>query len=188
MRKKIVLATAAGALALGGLGAAVPAMAAGDGTTGTSTATSAEDRIRDALSGLVDDGSISQEQADEVATTLGESGIGDRGHGGGGRGLALATAAETLGLSEDDLRSALEADDATLASVAADQGVAVEDLQAALVESAQARLDQAVADGRLTQEEADERAADLESRIADLVQSTDVGGPRGGRGGPGDDD
>ena len=191
VRKKIVLATAAGALALGGLGFAVPAMAADDDTA-TPSAGSAEDRIRDALEGLVDDGSITAEQADEVATTLGDAGIGGRGgHGGpGGSGAGLSVAAETLGLSEDDLRTALEADDATLASVAADQGVAVEDLTAALVQAAQERLDEAVADGRLTQEEADERAADLESRIAELVESTDLGdrGGFGGRGGPGADD
>ena len=191
VRKKIVLATAAGALALGGLGFAVPAMAADDDTA-TPSASSAEDRIRDALEGLVDDGSITAEQADEVATTLGDAGIGGRGgHGGpGGSGAGLSVAAETLGLSEDDLRTALEADDATLASVAAEQGVAVEDLTAALVQAAQERLDEAVADGRLTQEEADERAADLESRIAELVESTDLGdrGGFGGRGGPGADD
>ncbi|MGY1832461.1 hypothetical protein ACI8AA_18770 [Geodermatophilus sp. SYSU D01180] len=182
MRKKIVLATTAGVLAVGGLALAAPAMADDD----TTTTTSAVDRIRDALTGLVDDGSITAEQADEVATTLGEAGLGDRGHGGSGRGLDLSVAAGALGLSEDDLRTALEADGAGLASVAEEQGVAVDDLVAALVQAGQDRLDDAVADGRLTQEEADERAADLESRVTDLVESTDVDldGPRGGRGGP----
>ncbi|SHG19098.1 hypothetical protein [Geodermatophilus nigrescens] len=193
MRKKIVLATAAGALAVGGLGLAAPAMAADDDPP-TAAVTSAEERIRGALTGLVDDGSITAEQADEVATTLSDAGVGGRGgHGGPGFGAGLSVAAETLGLSEDELRTALEADDASLATVAADQGVAVEDLTAALVQAAQERLDEAVADGRLTQEEADERAADLESRIAELVESTDLGAPGGsggfgGRGGPGADD
>ncbi|MGY1715058.1 hypothetical protein ACI78R_11420 [Geodermatophilus sp. SYSU D01106] len=196
MRKKIVLATAAGALAVGGLGLAAPAMAADDDTP-PAAVTSAEERIRDALTGLVDDGSITAEQADEVATTLSDAGVGGRGGPGGpGLGAGLSVAAETLGLSEDELRTALEADDASLATVAGDQGVAVEDLTAALVQAAQERLDEAVADGRLTQEEADERAADLESRIAELVESTDRGGPggpggfggSGGRGGPGADD
>ncbi|MGY1728628.1 hypothetical protein ACI79J_16800 [Geodermatophilus sp. SYSU D01062] len=186
MRKKIVLATTAGVLAVGGLALAAPAMA-DDDTTPETSATSAVDRIRDALTGLVDDGSITAEQADEVATTLGEAGLGDHGHGGGpGRGLDLSVAAGTLGLSEDDLRTALEADGASLASVAEEQGVAVDDLVAALVQAGQDRLDDAVADGRLTQEEADERAAGLESRVTDLVERTDVDldGPRGGRGGP----
>jgi polyhydroxyalkanoate synthesis regulator phasin len=190
VRKKIVLATTAGVLAVGGLAFAVPAVADDDTTTETS-ATSAEDRIRDALSGLVDDGSLTSDQADEVAATLGDAGLGGgHGHGGSGRGLDLSVAAETLGLSEEDLRTALEADGASLASVAGDRGVAVDDVVAALVQAAQERLDDAVADGRLTQEEADERAADLETRVTDLVDSTDVDrdGPRGGRGGWGGDD
>ncbi|WP_369256802.1 hypothetical protein [Geodermatophilus amargosae] len=186
MRKKFVLATTAGVLAVGGLAFAVPAMAEDDTTTGTS-ATAAEDRIRDALSGLVDDGSISQEQADEVATTLGDAGIGGW-HGGwhgGGWGAGLSAAAETLGLSEEDLRTALEADDASLASVAEAQGVAVEDLVAVLLEGPREGIATAVEEGRLTQEEADERLADVETRIRELVQSTDLGGPRDGwRGGP----
>ncbi|MGY1735716.1 hypothetical protein [Geodermatophilus sp. SYSU D00684] len=187
MRKKIVLATTAGVLAVGGLALAAPAVA-DDDTTPDTSATSAVDRIRDALTGLVDDGSITAAQADEVATTLREAGLGDRGHG--GPGLDLSVAAGTLGLSEDDLRTALEADGASLASVAEEQGVAVDDLVAALVQAGQDRLDDAVADGRLTQEEADERAADLESRVTDLVESTDVDldGPRGGPGGRGGPD
>ena len=182
MRKKLVLATTAGVLAAGGLAFAVPALADDDTTTSTS-APSAEDRIRDALSGLVDDGSLTSDQADEVASTLSDAGLGG-GHGGPGRGLDLSVAADTLGLSEDDLRTALEADGASLASVAGDRGVAVDDLVAALVQAAQDRLDDAVADGRLTQEEADERAADLQARVGDLVERTDVDpdGPRGGHG------
>ncbi|MEX5720440.1 hypothetical protein [Geodermatophilus maliterrae] len=192
MRKKLVIATTAGALTLTGLAFAVPAMAEEDPTS-TSTETTIEDRIRDALSGLVDDGSLSQEQADEVATTLGDAGFGGHGwyHGGGD----LSVAAETLGLSEDELRTALEADGASLATVAEDQGVAVEDLVAALVQSAQERIAAAVEDGHLTQEEADERTADLETWITERVNATDADrdGWRGGRGGPwwghgGDDD
>ncbi|MBM7804338.1 polyhydroxyalkanoate synthesis regulator phasin [Geodermatophilus bullaregiensis] len=192
MRKKIVLATTAGALTLTGLAFAVPAMAEEDPAS-TTTETSAEDRIRDALEDLVTDGSITQEQADEVATTLGDAGFGGHGwwHGGGD----LSVVAETLGLSEDELRTALEADGASLASVAESQGVAVEDLVAALTAAVQERIAAAVEDGRLTQEQADERTADLETWITERVNATDADddGWRGGRGGPwwghdGDDD
>ncbi|GAB3197303.1 hypothetical protein GCM10027261_22030 [Geodermatophilus arenarius] len=193
MRKKILLATAAGALAVGGLAFAVPAVA-DDDTTTTDSVTSAEERIRDALSGLVDDGSITQEQADEVAATLGDAGVwhGGRGgwHGGwgGGWGGGFPVVAETLGLSEEELRTALEADGATLASVAEDRGVAVEDLVAALVAAAEERIATAVEEGHLTQEEADERLADLEAGVTEFVQSADGDGPWwGGRGGPDDE-
>ncbi|MGY2084919.1 hypothetical protein [Blastococcus sp. SYSU DS0539] len=165
MRKKLIIATTAGVLTLGGLAVAVPALA-GPGTAGGS----AVDRITEALSGLVSDGSITQEQADEVATTLDEAGIGDRGgHRGGG--LDLAAAATVLGMTEDELHTALEADGTTLAQVAEEQGVAVDTLVDALATAQQERIAAAVEDGRLTQEQADERLADLEERVTERVNT-----------------
>jgi polyhydroxyalkanoate synthesis regulator phasin len=171
MRRKLVIAATTGALTLTALGVAAPALAATD--DGEGTRSSAVERITDALSGLVDDGSLTQEQADEVAATLGEAGLGGRGGPGGhpGRGPDLATAAEALGMSEEDLRTALQADDATLAGIAEDQGVAVGTLVQALVAAEQERIAEAVADGRLSQEEADERLADLEQRVTERVES-----------------
>ena len=179
MRTKLVIAAATGALTLSALGVAAPALAAPDDAEGT--ASSAVERIADALSGLVDDGSITQEQADEVATTLSEAGLGDRG-GHHGRGPDLATAAEALGMTEEDLREALGTG-ATLAQVAEDQGVAVDTLVQALVAAEEDRIAEAVVDGRLTQEQADERLADLEQRVTDRVEAESGG--RGPGGGPG---
>ncbi len=179
MRKKLIIATTAGVLALGGgLAFAVPALA------GDETSTTREDRIRDALAGLVEDGSITDAQADEVATTLAESGLGGHGHGHGGGRLDLSTAATALDMTEDELREALRADDTSLADVAGQQGVEVATLVDALVTAQQERIDQAVEDGDLTQERADERLADLEERVTERVNSDDWGhrGP-GGRGG-----
>jgi polyhydroxyalkanoate synthesis regulator phasin len=184
VRKKLIIAGAAGALTLAGLGVALPALADDDDTA--PSATSSEDRIRDALSGLVDDGSITQDQADEVATTLSDAGVGGpHGPGGPAGRLALDTAADTLGMTEDDLRTALQEDGASLASVAEAQGVAVDDLVAALVQAARDHVAEEVQEGDLTQEEADQRLADLEARITDRVNSTDLPGPRGGHGHPG---
>ncbi|SDO20104.1 hypothetical protein [Geodermatophilus sp. DSM 45219] len=187
MRKKLVVAATAGALTLTGLAVAVPAVAATDDTDGTST--SVVDRIKDALSGLVDDGSITQDQADEVASTLDEAGFGR--HGGHGGWFGLETAAETLGMTEDELRTALDAEGATLASVAGEQGVAVEALVDALVTAKQERIAQAVEEG-MPQEVADERLADLEQQVTEWVDSTREdrpwgGGPGGWWGGPDDD-
>lgn len=177
MRKKLIIATTAGVLALGGgLAFAVPALA------GDETSTTREDRIRDALAGLVEDGSITDAQADEVATTLAGSGLGGHGHGGGGR-FDLSAAATALDMTEDELREALRADDTSLADVAEQQGVEVDALVDALVEAQQERIARAVEDGELTQEQADERLADLEERVTERVNSDDRGhhGP-GGRG------
>ena len=170
MRTKLVTVTAAGLLALGGIAVAGPALAA-TGTTGTATsgATSRVERVAQALAGLVSDGSISQEQADEVATTLDDADLGGRGGGHGG-GHDLGAAASALGMTEADLRTALQADGATLASVAGDQGVAVDALVDALVAAAQEQVAAAVTAGDLTQEQADARLADLEARTADRVE------------------
>ncbi|MGY1746436.1 hypothetical protein [Blastococcus sp. SYSU D00695] len=178
MRKKLIIAGTAGALTLVGLGVALPALADGESPA---PGASSQDRIRDALAGLVDDGSITQEQADEVAATLSDAGIGD--HGGHGSGFVregLSTAAETLGMTEEELRTALQADGASLASVAQEEGVDVQTLVDALVRAATDRIDQAVSDGRLTQADADQVLADLEQRITDRVHRTDLlDGPHG---------
>jgi hypothetical protein len=187
VRKKLILATTAGALTLTGLAVAVPALAE-DSPSGTE---SAVERITDALSGLVSDGSITQEQADEVATTLDEAGIG--GHRGGhGARLDLSAAATALDMTEDELRSALEPEGTTLAEVAEDQDVPVDTLVDALVQAEEERVAQAVEDGRLTQEEADERLADVAERVTERVNSAAPphgGGRHGGHGGdrPSDD-
>ncbi|MCA0146674.1 hypothetical protein [Blastococcus sp. LR1] len=180
MRRKLIIATTAGVLGLSGLAVAVPALAA----PGDSGGGSAVERITDALSGLVDDGSLTQDQADEVATTLSEAGVGRGGPHGGGPGLEAAATA--LGMTEDELRSALEPDGTTLADVAEDEGVPVDDLVAALVAAERERTAQAVEAGRLPQDEADERLADVEERVTERVNSDAParghGGHPGGRG------
>jgi polyhydroxyalkanoate synthesis regulator phasin len=180
VRKKLIIATAAGVLTLGGVAVAVPVLADTDGET------SVVDRIKSALSGLVDDGSLTQEQADEVATTLSDAGLGHGGHHGGDR-IGLETAADALGLTEAELRTALESDGTSLADVAQAQGVDVGTLVDALVQAQQDRIAQAVEDGRLTQAEADQRLADLEARVTERVNSDDLIRGHHGRGGPADD-
>ncbi|MEL7210171.1 MAG: hypothetical protein AAGK32_18400, partial [Actinomycetota bacterium] len=91
--------------------------------------------------------------------------------------------ADTLGISVEDLMAAKESGQ-TVAEIAADNGIERADLISSLVEDKQARLDQAVADGELTQEEADEKAAGLEERVTSFVDGEGRGdrGPRGDRG------
>ncbi|KGM09081.1 hypothetical protein N868_04535 [Cellulomonas carbonis T26] len=185
----------AGTMGVAGLGLAAAASAAED--DGSSTTTGRVEAIRDALADLVDDGTLTDEQADRVAETLDGSAALAPGRGGGmgpgfghsrglglghARGLALDVAAETLGLTTDDLRTALAEDGATLASVAQAQGVDEDALVAALVAAATEHLAAAVEEGRLTQEEADERAAQLTERFTALVDQEAVGGVRMGDG------
>jgi hypothetical protein len=179
----------AGVLGLTGIGAAVATSTAPDGTEAPTGLVAA---LRSALDGLVGDGTITDDQADAVAGTLAESdALGHDGHHGGrgiGRLVDLDVAASTLGLTTDELRTALSADGATLASVAADQGVETQALVDALVAAATERVEQGVTDGRLTREEADAKIADLPERVAAVVaEELRFGHGRGGHG-PGRDD
>lgn len=208
-RSKRTTWAAAGALGIAGLGAAgigAPALAAATtdqagvrtsiiSAEGAADETSdAEDRLADrtarlseALAELVEDGTLTQEQADEVAATLAESDtLRGPGPAGGPRGPGahlplLETAAETLGLTEDELRAEL-ADGATLADVADQEGVEVDDLVDDIVAAATAQIEERVDAGDLTQERADEITADLTERVTTMVEQ---GGPaRDGEGGP----
>lgn len=197
--KKTAMAVA-GALGLAALGVGVagPALAeattsvvaadTSDGTDGAATGLADRvARLLEALTGLVDDGTLTQDQADAVANTLAESdalrGPGGRGHGPGAFGHVLDDAASALGVTEEDLRADLAAG-STLAEVAEAHGVTVEDLVADLVAAATASVEDRVAAGDLTQERADEIVAGLEERITEMVSSDR---PMGGRGpgGPG---
>jgi polyhydroxyalkanoate synthesis regulator phasin len=208
MKRSTTVAALGLAAVLGITGAGVAVAGAAGPADPTSAVSSVVDdvaqRIEDALSGLVDDGTITQEQASEVARTLAESrdrgrhggpgggmgrpgmggpGMGGPGMGGPGMGegfghggsaghvghLDLSVLTDVLGLTEDELRSALRDDGTTLADVAEQQGVAVDDVVAALRAAAEERVEQAVTDGRITREHADEIIAELPERIADAM-------------------
>ena len=79
-------------------------------------------------------------------------------------------AATALNMTGDELRAALE-DGSTLAEVAEAQGVDVQTLIDAMVADANAHIDEKVASGDLTEEEAAEIKADLEARITHLVNN-----------------
>ncbi len=177
------------------------------GTEGSDDAGRAADRqqrIRDALSGLVGDGSLTQEQADEVAETLdgsdalggrgGQGGPGDPGGPGHLIGRGLDAAATALGLTETEVREAVRGGQ-TLAELADSQGVDVQAVVDALVAEGEQELCDAVAAGRVTQVRADEIAAALPERLAEMVENgrpeRGGSGRHGGFGGPdepGDDD
>ena len=82
---------------------------------------------------------------------------------------ASTAAAAYLGLTEVELREQLG--DKTLAQIAKDQGKSVTGLVAALVNAAGKAIDEAVADGRLTQERADELKSKLDERIESFVNA-----------------
>ena len=79
----------------------------------------------------------------------------------------LEVAAAYLGLTEAELREQLA--DKTLAEIAKAEGKSVNGLVQTLVVTAQKAIDEAVADGKLTQEQADDVQAKLKDHIEDLV-------------------
>jgi len=81
---------------------------------------------------------------------------------------ALDDAATYLGLNEDELRAELE-DGKTLAEVAKGHDKSVDGLVDALVEATNARLDQAVEEGHLSQEHADELKTETKERVEAFV-------------------
>jgi hypothetical protein len=101
----------------------------------------------------------------------------------------LSTAAEYLGLTEDELEDRLD-DGTTLAEIAEAEGKSVDGLKQALVDAARERIEQAVDDGDLTREEADRLLEGLEERIDHLVEHASFhfheehAGVRVPRGGP----
>jgi hypothetical protein len=101
---------------------------------------------------------------DQQAPPQAPDGEGCHGH----RGPHLDAAAEAIGISVDDLHSALESGQ-TIAEAAEANGVDPQAVIDAMVTDAQDHLAEKVADGDLTQEEADAKSADLEQHITDLV-------------------
>jgi hypothetical protein len=179
----LVLAGAVGLTGLG-VGAVIGPAAA---SAATSSATHAVgDRvtaIKNALAGLVKDGTITQAQADKVATTL-DGALppgGFRGHGGPGMHLGggLDEVAGMLGVSEDTLRAQLQSGK-TLAEIAKSKNISQSTLVSKLVAAAKARIAADVKAGRLTQAQADAIAKDLTARVTRMVTSTPP--MRGGHG------
>lgn len=199
MRRSIAALSLSGALLAGGAAGVLlgnPVISGAQATTTTPSATTPSATgsdtgiaehgawLTEALAPLVADGTLTQAQADAVATALQDAHPGGRGgmggHGGGAMGGGLDAAATALGLTADELRSAL-ASGQTLGQIADSEGVARTALVEALLSAAKEHLAEEVAEGDLTQAEADARAAELSTRITEGLDSTMPGRGMGGR-------
>jgi uncharacterized protein YidB (DUF937 family) len=129
-------------------------------------------RVREALESLVEEGTITAVQADAVAEHLANTFPGRHGHFiGRGPGLAsFEAAAEVIGIENSELRTAL-AEGLTLAEVAEDNGVDLETLIDGLVSALDEKLDELVADGRITEQQAAEIRENAPERIENFVNS-----------------
>jgi len=107
----------------------------------------------------------------------------------GMRGFSLVDAtAEASGLTVDEVIAALQ-EGQTFAEIAQAQGVEPQTIVDAFLADRQAALEQAVADGRLTQELADEMLAEMTEHVSERLEQTwtprALGGGRMGRSGSG---
>jgi hypothetical protein len=131
--------------------------------------------LEEALQPLVADGTITQAQADAVTTALQEARPegrpGGRGMGHGRVGHGVEAAATALGMTSDELRTALR-DGQTIAEIAAEKGVDVQTVIDAMAAEVKTHLDEEVAAGERTQEEADAKLADAIERITERLDDT----------------
>jgi len=124
----------------------------------------------------------SAQEAETEAVTPEATEEGRRGHH-GKRGAKAEAIAEVLGLTVEDLRAARQ-DGQTLAEIAGDD---VDTLIAAMVDAMTERINTAVENGRITQEQADEKLAGLEEKVTEKVNAEPgERGERGNRGFRGD--
>ena len=196
----LIIELAGNANALSGAPAAVVA-AVGDSTTDTAATDDGarpdpSTRLQEVLQPLVDDGTITQAQADKVIAALvaahpmggpdgGPMGGGHRGH----RGLigqGLDVVATTLDITTDEVRTALQ-NGQSVADLAVSKGKTAQDVIDALVTEATTKINDKVTAGDMTQAQADELIAGLTTGITAFVNGTPPAGMPGfgpGFGGP----
>lgn len=123
----------------------------------------AQTRLDDAASSLPD-------RITELVNRVGLPDHGDHGdhHGGRGHGPGLDVAAATIGVTEDELGTALQGG-SSIADVAASHDVSTQKVIDAMVAQANEHIDGEVTEGDLTQAQADVRKAGAEAAITTLV-------------------
>jgi hypothetical protein len=104
--------------------------------------------------------------------------------GGYGAGMMWGgdAVAQALGMTAEEIAAEMRAGK-SLADVAAAKGVSLETLRGAMLAEHKANLDQAVADGRLTAEQAQAMQTQMESRIQAMLEGNGAGPMGFGRGG-----
>jgi len=131
--------------------------------------TELDEAIKDAAGQTLDEaveaGRLTQEQAERLRARLERDGFWPgpppRIHG---PGLCLKQAAAALGIQPRELLRELR-QGKSLAAIAAERGVALSEVKEKVLAAVKERLDQAVAGGRLTQEQADQILQRTEQRI-----------------------
>jgi hypothetical protein len=147
----------------------------------------AQDRV---VGEAVDEGWLTEDQAEMLRWRMDQApGFGmrgrDKGFGGFGRGMfgpgnsLVSIAADELGMSLTDLLTELQ-DGKSIADVAAEKGVDTGVIVDAYLAELKEDLDEGVAEGRITQKQADYALEQAEERAVDQLDNAWEGGFRGG--------
>jgi DNA-directed RNA polymerase specialized sigma subunit len=151
----------------------------------------------------VADGKITQEQADEKyaetkAAVAGitsenspiirfrngekpEKGFSVHMFGGKGFDFSVESIADILGITEDELETKLDEADGNIIKILEDSGK-LEEYKAKILENCKTKLDEQVADGKITQEKADELFARLEEMVNSFTSDSGFAMPGRGKG------
>lgn len=168
MKTRLIALLAVLALSIFSVAAVASAQSYGDETE-SSTSSESADTVTD-----VDDAVGVEIQVTEDGTS--DEPTEERRHRRGHRGgCSLEAAATAIGIDEADLKAALD-EGQTIAQVAEANGVAVDTVIDAMVDEKAEKLAEKVESGRITQEEADEKLAELEERITNKVNGLDNDG------------
>lgn len=165
-KKKILAATAIAGVVIS-LGTAVGASAHGMGNgkgKGLSTV----------LSGLVTKGTLTQSQVDAINKGLDDLRANVKADRDAKRAAEIKVITDTLGITEADLKTRLQAGD-SLATIA---GAKKDALISAIVAAKTKDIDAAVTAGKLTSDQATSMKANLKDRVTKMVESTPGKGPR----------
>ncbi len=206
MKRLLMIAAAVVVLGVGtvALGGAVTTAHEGDGPFGSILAKVADklgvseeelqtafDEARDeTIDEAVAEGRLSEEQAERLKERAEEGGLpfaGPRpGHRPNGKGHHIIDAAlQLLDMEKDELRQQFSEGN-SLAEIAEAQGMNAEDFEVELAGVIQADIEEKVASGDITEEQADRIRAGLEERVDRVVNRDPDDGPphrRGGFGG-----
>jgi 3-hydroxyacyl-CoA dehydrogenase len=152
--------------------------------------------LQEQLDQAVTEGRITQEQADaklanfdaNASTIVNSTMVGKGGHGPGdgrfGRGgvdTLLSATATVTGLTTDEVITARQSGQ-SLAQIVEANGQTVDDVIAAARTQLEDLLQQAVTDGRITQEQADAKLANFDATAVERMSSTYTGHPHGRHG------
>ena len=100
------------------------------------------------------------------------------------RGGPEADVAKALGITAKELRTQLKSGK-KLSAIASSKGKTLDDVKAAVKAALKTRLDKAVADGKLTQAQVDERLSHVDDFVDAMESGKKPPRPAGGMGGPG---